>query len=57
VGRPAEPKRAARRRWYDDPGAGPSHTPSAVAGVNFDDIRHHLETVLQDVPEGMWTCI
>jgi hypothetical protein len=25
-----------------------------VAGVDFDDIRHRLETVLQDVPEGMW---
>jgi hypothetical protein len=51
--RPAEPERAARRRWFDDPGAGPSHTPPAAAGVDFDDIRRRLETVLQDVLEGM----
>jgi hypothetical protein len=25
--------------------------------VDYDDIRRRLETVLQDVPEGMWTCI
>jgi hypothetical protein len=36
---------------------GPSHAPPVVAGVDFDDIRHRLETVLQDVPEGMWTRI
>jgi hypothetical protein len=54
AGRPAEPERAARRRPFDDPGAGPSHAPPAAAGVDFDDIRRRLETVLQDVPEGMW---
>jgi hypothetical protein len=36
---------------------GPSHAPPAAAGVDFDDIRHRLEMVLQDVPEGMWLCI
>jgi hypothetical protein len=41
-----------RRRWFDDPSAEPSHAPPVVAGVDFDDIRHRLETVLQDVPEG-----
>jgi hypothetical protein len=43
-----------RRRRFDDPGAGPSHAPPAAAVVDFDDIRRRLETVLQDVPEGMW---
>jgi hypothetical protein len=28
-----------------------------VVGVDFGDIRRHLDTVLQDVLEGMWTCI
>jgi hypothetical protein len=50
AGRPAEPERAARRRWFDDPGAGPSHAPPAAVGVDFDDIHHRLEMVLQDVP-------
>jgi hypothetical protein len=57
AGRSAEPKRAARRRRFDDPGAGPSHAPPAVTKVDFDDIRRHLETVLQDVLEGIWTHI
>jgi hypothetical protein len=46
VGRPAEPERAVRRRRFDDPGVGPSHAPPTAAGVDFDDIRRHLETVL-----------
>ena len=33
---------------------GPSHGPPTATGGDFDDIRHRLETVLQDVPEGMW---
>jgi hypothetical protein len=41
-----EPERAARRHRFDDPGAGPSHAPSAAARVDFDDIRCHLEMVL-----------
>jgi hypothetical protein len=57
AGRPVEPERVARRRRFDDPSAGPSHAPLATARVDFDDIRHRLETVLQDVPEGMWICI
>jgi hypothetical protein len=57
AGKPTEPERAARRCRFDDPGAGPSHAPPAAAGVDFDDIRRRLETVLQDVPEGMWTRI
>jgi hypothetical protein len=57
AGAPAEPERPARRRRFDDPGAGPSHAPPAAAGGDFDDIRRRLETVLQDVPEGMWICI
>jgi hypothetical protein len=44
--RPAKPERAARRHWFDDPGAGPSHAPPVAAGVDFEDICHHLETVL-----------
>jgi hypothetical protein len=31
-----------RRHRFDEPGAGPSHAPPAVAGVDFDDIRRHL---------------
>jgi hypothetical protein len=54
AGAPVEPERPARRRRFDDPGAGPSHAPPAAAGGDFDDIRRRLETVLQDVPEGMW---
>jgi hypothetical protein len=54
AGRPTEPERAARRRWFDDLGAGPSHGPLVTAEVDFDDIRCRLETVLQDMPEGMW---
>jgi hypothetical protein len=54
VGRPAEPERVVRRRRFDDLGARPSHAPPAVAGFDFDDIRHRPEMVLQDVPEGMW---
>jgi hypothetical protein len=54
TGRPAELEREARRRRFDDPSAGPSHAPPAAVGVDFDDIRRHLEMVLQDVPEGMW---
>jgi hypothetical protein len=55
--RPAEPERAVRRHRFDDPGAGPSHAPPAAAGVDFEDIRRRLETVLQDVPEGIWSRI
>jgi hypothetical protein len=55
--RPTDPKRAARRRRFDDPGAGPSHAPPTAVGVDFEDIRHHLEAVLQDVPEVMWSRI
>ena len=54
AGAPVEPERLARRHRFDDPGAGPSHAPPTAAGVDFDDIRRRLETVLQDVPEGMW---
>jgi hypothetical protein len=57
VGQPTELERVARRRRFNDPDAGPSHAPSAVAGVDLDDIRRRLETVLQNVPEGMWMCI
>jgi hypothetical protein len=57
TGQPAKPERAARRHRFDDPGAGPSHAPPVAAGVDFDDIRRRLEMVLQDVLEGMWTCI
>jgi hypothetical protein len=46
AGQPAEPERAVKRRRFDDPGAGSSHTSSAVVRVDFDDIRHHLETLL-----------
>jgi hypothetical protein len=46
AGAPAEPERPARRCRFDDPGAGPSHTPPAVVGGDFDDIRRRLEMVL-----------
>jgi hypothetical protein len=55
--RPAEPERAARRHRFDYPGDGPSHTPLATVGVDFEDIRCRLEAVLQDVPEGIWSRI
>jgi hypothetical protein len=57
VVRPAEPERATRRCWFDDPGVGPSPAPPVTAGVDFEDIRRHLEAVLQDVPEDMWSRI
>jgi hypothetical protein len=46
-----------RRCRFDDPGAGPSHVPPAVAGVDFENIHRRLEVVLQDVIEGMWSRI
>jgi hypothetical protein len=55
--RPADPKKAVRRHRFDDPSARPSHAPPADARVDFEDIRHHLEVVLQSVPEGMWSRI
>jgi hypothetical protein len=55
--RPAELERAARRCQFDDPGAGPSHAPPAATEVDFEDIRHRLEAVLQDVLEGIWSRI
>jgi hypothetical protein len=51
---PTESERAVRRRRFDDPGAGPSHAPSTAIGVDFEDIFHRLEVVLQDVPVGIW---
>jgi hypothetical protein len=50
---PAGPERPAQRHCFDDPGAGPSHAPPAVAGDD-DDLVRQFETVLRDVPEGMW---
>jgi hypothetical protein len=55
--RPDEPKRAARRHQFDDPGVGPSHAPLAAAGADYEDIRHRLETILQEVPKGLWSRI
>jgi hypothetical protein len=55
--RPAEPERAARRHRFDDPGVGPSHAPPVAVGVEFEDICRLLETVLQDMPESMWSRI
>jgi hypothetical protein len=57
AGRPAGPERPAQRRRFDDPGAGPSHAPPAVARGEIDDLCRHFEAVLRDVPEGMWTRI
>jgi hypothetical protein len=54
AGAPAGPERPARRRRFDDPGAGPSHAPSAAAGGELDDILRRFEMVFRDVPEGMW---
>jgi hypothetical protein len=53
AGGPAEAERPAQRRHWDDPGAGPSHAPPAAAGADEDVVRR-FETVLRDVPEGMW---
>jgi hypothetical protein len=50
-------QRGQRGGRFDDPGAGPSHAPPAAAEVDFEDIRHRLEAVLQDVPEGIWSRI
>jgi hypothetical protein len=55
--RPTEDERAARRRRFDDLGAGPSHAPLADAGADFEDIRRCMEAVLQGMPEGMWSRI
>jgi hypothetical protein len=55
--RPADDERAIRRRRFDDPGDGPSHAPPVEAGGDFEDIYRRLETVLQGVPEGMWSRI
>jgi hypothetical protein len=55
--RPVDEERVARRCRFDDPGAGSSHAPLAEAGGEFEDIRHHLEAVLQGVLEGMWSWI
>jgi hypothetical protein len=44
--RRAELERAARRRQFDDPGAGPSHAPPTASGAYFEDIHLCLETVL-----------
>jgi hypothetical protein len=57
VARPNDQERAARRRRFDDLGVGPSHAPLADVGVDFEDIRCHLEAMLQSVPEGMWSRI
>jgi hypothetical protein len=46
AGQPAEPERAVRRLWFDDPSKRPSHAPPVMAGVDYDDIFHWLETVL-----------
>jgi hypothetical protein len=53
AGGSAGPERPAQRRHWDDPGAGPSHAPPAAVGVDEDIVRR-FETVLRDVPEGMW---
>jgi hypothetical protein len=55
--RPTDDERVARRHHFDDPGAGPSHAPPTEARGEFEDIRRHLEVVLQGVPKGMWSWI
>jgi hypothetical protein len=55
--RQAELERVVRRCHFDDPGVGPSHAPLVATEVDFEDIRHSLEVVLQDVPEGIWSHI
>jgi hypothetical protein len=57
VVRPAKPERAVRRRRFDDPGAGPSHAPPVTVRADYEDIRHCLEMILQEVPEGIWSHI
>jgi hypothetical protein len=46
--RPIDDERAARRRRFDDPGAGPSHAPPTEAGGEFKDVRHHLEAYYRE---------
>ena len=55
--RPANPERVARRCRLDNPSVGPSHAPLVAVGVYFEDIHYRMEEMLQDVPEGMWSCI
>jgi hypothetical protein len=55
--RPTGDERVARRCRFDEPGVGPSHSPLAKAGGEFEDILYHLEVVLQGVLEGMWSHI
>ena len=55
--RPASDERVARRHRFDEPSAGALHAPLAEADRDFENIHHHLEAVLQGVPEGMWSCI
>ena len=39
VGGSSGPERPAQRHHFDDPGAGPSHTPPAAAGDDDDLVR------------------
>jgi len=55
--RPANPERVSRRCRLDNPSVGPSHAPPVDAEADFEDIRRHLEAVLQGVLEGMWSRI
>jgi len=54
VARPTDDERVARKCHFDDPSAGPLHAPPMEDGGDFEDIRRHLEAVLQGVPKGMW---
>jgi hypothetical protein len=55
--RPVESERAVRRCWFDDLGVGPPHAPLTDVREDFEDIRCHLEAVLQGMPKRMWSHI
>jgi hypothetical protein len=44
--RPVDDERAAMRRCFDNPSAGPSHAPPTEVRGEFEDIRHRLEAML-----------
>jgi hypothetical protein len=55
--RPVDEARADRRQRFDDPGAGPSHSPQGEADGGIEDFQQRLKVVLQGMSEGMWSHI
>ena len=44
--RSVDDARTSRRRRFDNPSVGPSHTPQGDVGRDLEDFRCHLEVVL-----------